>query len=389
LGRPVYIVAGKRTPIGAFNGKLSKIPACELGALAIKSVLESIKLPGSEVDECLLGSAMQAGLGPGPARIAALHGGIAPTTACTAVNKLCSSSLKATNIGATNIAYNHCDVVVSGGFESMSLIPYTIPAMRRGAGYGHTTAIDLLPNDLTDPHVGKLMGGVAEKTGRDFKITREMCDKWAVLSYERATKANKEGLLKNSIVPVKISEKETMTEDEEYKNFRREKVSTLKPAFEPNGVLTAVSSSKINDAGIALVLMSEEAMKRYNVKPMARILGIADGAMAPIDFTIAISEAIKPLLRDANLKATDVDYYELNEAFAITALSNAMILGIDHDRLNHWGSAISYGHPIGMSGARVILQVLDVLRVKKGKLGIAGICNAGGEGSAILVENLQ
>lgn len=245
------------------------------------------------------------------------------------------------------IAYNHVDVAVAGGFESMSLIPYTIPAMRRGAGYGHTTAIDLLPNDLTDPHVGKLMGGVAEKTGRDFKITREMCDKWAVRSYERATKANKDGVLKNSIVPVKVSEKETVVEDEEYKNFRREKVPVLKPAFEKDGVLTAVSSSKINDAGIALVLMSEEAVKKYNVKPLARVVGVADGALPPIDFTIAVAEAIKPLLRDSGLNVNQVDYYEINEAFAITALSNAQILGIDHEKLNVWGSAIAYGHPIG------------------------------------------
>lgn len=390
LGRPAYIVAGKRTPIGQFGGKLSKIPAVELGAHAIRSVLASINLPGNEVDECLLGHAMQAGCGPGPARIAALKGGIAPTTACTAFNKLCSSSLKATNYGAMSIAYNHSDVIVSGGFESMSLIPYTIPALRKGAGYGHTTAVDLLPNDLTDPHVGKLMGGVAEKTAKDFKITREMCDKWAIQSYERTIKANKEGWLKNSIAPIKINDKETVIDDEEYKNFKREKFPLLKPAFDPKeGVLTAASSSKINDAGIALVLMSEEGLKKYNVKPLARIMGIADGALPPIDFTIAISEAIKPLLRDSGLKADQIDFYELNEAFAVTALSNAMIMGIDHNKLNVWGSAIAYGHPIGMSGARVILQVLDVLRHHKGKYGIAGICNAGGEGSALLVENLQ
>lgn len=366
LGRPVYVVAGKRTPIGSFGGKLSKIPSIELGGHAIKACLSSINLPGTEIDEAILGVAMQAGAGPGPARLAALKGGVAPTTACTAINKLCSSSLKATNLGAAMIAYDHLDVVLSGGFESMSLIPYTIPTLRRGAGYGHTVAIDLLPNDLTDPNVGKLMGAVAEKTAKDFKITREMCDKWAVLSYERTTKANKDGLLKHSIAPIKISEKETVFEDEEYSKFKREKVSTLKAAFEKDGCLTAVSSSKINDAGIALVLMSEAGLKKYNVKPLARIIGIADGALPPIDFTIAISEAIKPLLRDSGLKANQVDYYELNEAFAVTALSNAIILGIDpHEKLNIWGSAIAYGHPIGMSGARVILQVIDVLRDRK------------------------
>lgn len=388
--KPVYVVAGKRTPIGANFGGLSKFSAKELGVFAIKGALESIKLSGAEVDEVVFGHVYQSGQGQNTARQVSLAAGVNLGAHCTTVCKLCSSAIKSVAYTSMSIARGNAGVVIAGGYESMSNVPFLIPNLRRGAQYGNAQVIDGIVRDgLEDFVVNKAMGFLAEKTAVDFKITREQADNYAYRSYERSIEATTKGWLKNQIVPVKVSDKITISEDEEQKRYNKAKIPTLRAAFKKDGILTAANSSKANDAGIALVLMSEEKMKQHNLQPLARVIHFADAAVDPVDFTIAPAYSIKRLLEFAGLKTNDIDFWEINEAFAVTALANAKMLDVDIEKVNIHGGAIAQGHPVGFSGSKIILGLIDVLKQKKGKYGIASVCNAGGGGTSILIENMQ
>lgn len=388
--KPVYVVAGKRTPIGANFGGLSKFSAKELGVFAIKGALESIKLSGAEVDEVVFGHVYQSGQGQNTARQVSLAAGVNLGAHCTTVCKLCSSAIKSVAYTSMSIARGNAGVVIAGGYESMSNVPFLIPNLRRGAQYGNAQIIDGIVRDgLEDFVVNKAMGFLAEKTAVDFKITREQADNYAYRSYERSIEATTKGWLKNQIVPVKVSDKITISEDEEQKRYNKAKIPTLRAAFKKDGILTAANSSKANDAGIALVLMSEEKMKQHNLQPLARVIHFADAAVDPVDFTIAPAYSIKRLLEFAGLKTNDIDFWEINEAFAVTALANAKMLDVDIEKVNIHGGAIAQGHPVGFSGSKIILGLIDVLKQKKGKYGIASVCNAGGGGTSILIENMQ
>lgn len=387
---PVYIVAAKRTPIGGNFGGLSSLPSKQLGVLAIQAALSSIKLAGSAVDEVVFGHVYQSGQGQNTARQVSLSAGVNLGAQCTTVSKLCSSGIKAVGYTSMSIAKGDSKICLAGGYESMSNVPYLIPNLRRGAGFGNTQVLDGLVRDgFEDFVVNKAMGFLAEKTAVDFKITRTEADEYAYRSYERTIEANDKGWLTNQIVPVKVNEKITISQDEEHKKYNKAKVSSLKPAFKKDGILTAANSSKANDAGIALVLMGEEKIKELGVKPLARVISFADAAVDPVDFTIAPAYSIKKLLEFAGLKINDIDFWEINEAFAVTVLSNVRMLGIDMEKVNIHGGAIAQGHPVGFSGGKIILGLMEILKQKQGKYGVASVCNAGGGGTSILIENLQ
>jgi acetyl-CoA C-acetyltransferase len=388
--KPIYLVAGKRTPIGTAQGGLSKLSAKDLGVLAIRAALSSINLAGTEVDEVVLGHVYQSGQGQNTARQVSLAAGVHLGAHCTTVSKLCSSGVKSVGYTSMSIARGNANVAVAGGYECMSNVPYLIPNLRKGAGYGNTPVIDGIVRDgLEDFVVNKAMGLLAEKTAVDFKLTREQVDQYAYRSYERAIEATTKGWFKDQIVPVKINDKITISEDEEQKRYNKAKIPTLKPAFSKTGILTAANSSKINDAGCALVLMNEDKVKQHNLKPLARIISFADAALEPVDFTIAPAHSIRKLLKNTGLTVKDIDYWEINEAFAVTVLSNVQMLDIDLEKVNIHGGAIAQGHPVGFSGAKIILGLSEILKQKKAKFGIASVCNAGGGGSSVLIENLQ
>lgn len=387
---PIYIVAGKRTPIGTNLGPLSALSAKDLGVVAVQGALASINLPGSEIQEACFGHVYVSGQGQNTARQVSMAAGVNLGAHCTTVGKLCSSSLKAIGYTALSLGRGYSKIGLAGGYECMSNVPFLIPNLRRGYNYGNGVVLDGIVRDgLEDFVVNKAMGFLAEKTATDFKITREQADEYAYRSYERTIEANKQGWLKNQIVPVKVNEKVTVSEDEEHKKYNKPKIPSLKPAFKKDGILTAANSSKANDAGCALILMTEEAVKQKNLKPLAKIISFADAAVDPVDFTIAPAYSIKKLLSNAGLKATDIDYWEINEAFAVTVLSNVKMLDVDMERVNIHGGAIAQGHPVGFSGAKITLGLMEILKQKKGKYGIASVCNAGGGGTSILLENLQ
>lgn len=387
---PVYIVAGKRTPIGTNFGNLSKFTAKDLGVFAAQAALASINLPGNQIDEVSLGHVYVSGQGQNTARQVSLGAGVHLGAHCTTVSKLCSSSMKSITYGAMSLARGYSRVALTGGYENMSNVPFLIPNLRKGCNYGNGQVIDGIVRDgLEDFVVNKAMGYLAEKTAVDFKITREMADEYAYRSYELTIEANNKGWLKNQIVPVKVNDKLTLSEDEEHKKYNKPKIPSLKPAFKKDGILTAANSSKANDAGIALILMNEESVKKFNVKPLARVVSFSDGAVDPVDFTIAPAKSIKNLLKISGLSVKDIDFWEINEAFAVTVLSNVQLLGIDMKKVNVHGGAIAQGHPVGFSGAKITLGLMEILRMNKGKYGIASVCNAGGGSCSILIENLQ
>ncbi|OZJ01413.1 Acetyl-CoA acetyltransferase, partial [Bifiguratus adelaidae] len=385
-----YIAAVIRTPIGGFNGSLASLTATHLGSKAIAAALEKANLPADAVEEVYFGCVLAANLGQNPARQAALGAGLKDTTIATTVNKVCASGMKAVSLAAQTILLGNADVVVAGGMESMSNTPYYLPKQRFGSVYGNTEVVDGVVKDgLTDVYNNYLMGVAAEECAKEHNVSRDNQDDFAIQSYKRAQAAHAAGLFKDEIVPISVSggkgkpEKLVETDDECHK-LNEEKLRAVKPAFIPkDGTVTAPNSSPLSDGAAAIVVVSAAAVEKYNLKPIARILGWADAAQVPAKFTTSPSLAIPKALKHAGIDASAVEYYELNEAFSVVGCANTKILGLDPAKVNVNGGAVALGHPLGCSGARIIATLANVLKQKGAKIGCAGICNGGGGASAI------
>jgi acetyl-CoA C-acetyltransferase len=390
--KEVFIISAVRTPIGSFGGMLADTSATRLGAIAIKGALEKAGVAPEEVEEVIMGNVVSANLGQAPARQAAIYAGLPPSVVCTTVNKVCASGMKATAYGAQSIIMGHADIVVTGGMENMSQIPFYIPKARFGYKYGNGELIDGLSKDgLLDVYDQKAMGNFADQTAVKYGFTREEQDAYAIRSYQLAAQNTEGGQIKNEIVPVELQTRKgvvLMSEDEEYKNVFFDKIPTLKPAFSKEGTVTAANASTINDGASALVLASAAAVKRLNLTPIARIVSFADGEQEPQWFTTAPTIAAPKALKYAGLKISDMDYFEVNEAFAVVPMAFAKVMDFDPEKMNIMGGAVSLGHPLGCSGARILTTLNNVLHQKQGKYGMAAICNGGGGASAMILERL-
>ncbi len=389
--RDVVIVSAARTAIGAFQGGLASLQAPKLGAIAIKAALERAGLDAKQVEEVFLGCVLQGGVGQAPARQAALFGGLPDSVPCTTVNKVCGSGLKAVISGAQAIALGDAEVAVVGGMESMSNAPYYDFATRGGARMGNVELVDgMIRDGLWDVYGQVHMGVCAEKCATTMKISRGAQDEYARMSTERAQKAQKEGLFAAEITPVEVPQKKgdplKVTEDEGPKNAKLDKIPQLKAAFQKDGTVTAGNSSSINDGAAALVLMSAERAQKERRTVLGTIRGYASAARKPEEFTLAPADAIQKLFTRTGLKASDIDLFEINEAFAVVSLANNQLLGLDAAKVNIWGGAVALGHPIGASGARVLVTLLHQLKALGKKRGVASLCIGGGEGIALLVE---
>jgi len=390
--KEVVIVSVARTPIGSFLGSLSSIPATKLGAIAIKGALNKINLSPNMVQEVFMGNVVSAGLGQAPARQAAIHAGIPDSVPCTTVNKVCASGMKSVILAAQTIALGDADIIIAGGMENMSYIPHYHYA-RKGSKFGPITLEDGMQKDgLVDAYDKVAMGVCADDCAAEYKFSREDQDNFAIESYNRAATAWSEGKFADEIVPVEIPQRRgepiLFSEDEEYKNVKIEKIPALRPAFTKDGTVTAANASTINDGGAALVLMSAEKAKELNLTPLAKIKSYADAAHEPKWFTTAPAKALPKALSKANITIDDVDYFELNEAFSVVGLANMKILDISSKKTNVNGGAVSLGHPLGVSGARIIIALISVLKQNNGKIGAAAICNGGGGASAMVIEKL-
>ncbi len=390
--KEVVIVSVARTPIGSFMGSLSSIPAPKLGAIAIKGALEKINLDPNLVEEVYMGNVVSAGLGQAPARQAAIFAGIPNTVPCTTVNKVCSSGMKSIMLAAQTIALGDADIVVAGGMENMSSIPHYQHA-RKGSKFGPITMEDGMQKDgLVDAYEKVAMGVCADDCATEYEFSREDQDAFAIESYTRSANAWKEGKYADEIVPVEIPQRRgepvIFSEDEEYKNVKMEKIPALRAAFTKEGTVTAANASTINDGGAALVLMSAERATKLNLTPIAKIKGYADAAHEPKWFTTAPAKALPKALAKANISIDDVDYFELNEAFAVVGLANTKILGINASHVNVNGGAVSLGHPLGVSGARIVIALTSILKQNNAKIGAAAICNGGGGASAMVIERI-
>ncbi len=390
--KEVVIVSVARTPIGSFMGSLSSIPAPKLGAVAIKGALEKINLQPEMVEEVYMGNVVSAGLGQAPARQAAIFAGIPNTVPCTTVNKVCSSGMKSIMLAAQTIALGDAEIVVAGGMENMSMIPHYQHA-RNGSKFGPITMEDGMQKDgLVDAYEKVAMGVCADDCATEYEFSREDQDAFAIESYTRSANAWKEGKYADEIVPVEIPQRRgepvIFSEDEEYKNVKMEKIPALRAAFSKGGTVTAANASTINDGGAALVLMSAEKAAELNLTPLAKIKGYADAAHEPKWFTTAPAKALPKALAKANISINDVDYFELNEAFAVVGLANMKILDLNPDTVNVNGGAVSLGHPLGVSGARIIIALTSILKQNNAKIGAAGICNGGGGASAMVIERV-
>ncbi len=389
----VYIVSSVRTPIGSFGGSLSGFTAIQLGSFAIKGALERAGVAADQVDEVIYGNVVSAYLGQAPARQAAIAAGIGQNVPCTTVNKVCSSGMKTVMMGAQSIMLGHADVVVTGGMESMSNIPYYIPKARYGYKYGNGEIVDGLMHDgLWEVYNGFPMGNCADNTAREMNISREQQDEYAIQSYQRAAESTASGFFKDEIIPVSIPQRKSdpiiMSEDEEFKNVKFEKIPALRPAFSKEGTVTAANASTINDGAASLILVSEKKMKELGLKPIAKIRGFADAAQDPIWFTTSPALAIPKAMKLAGVDKSDVDFYEINEAFSAVALANNQILELGQDKVNVHGGAVALGHPLGASGARILCTLNGVLQHKDATIGVAGICNGGGGASALVLERV-
>jgi acetyl-CoA C-acetyltransferase len=390
----VYIVAAKRTPLGSFGGLLSSVSATQLGSAVIKNILNTTNISPSLIDEVIMGHVLSANVGQAPARQAALYAGLPNGVITSSVNKVCASGMKATMNAAQAIALGQQQAMISGGMESMSQTPYYVPNARFGYKYGNGAFIDGLAKDgLTDVYNGGAMGCFGDATAQKFNITREQQDEYAMQSYRRSAAAWAAGRFDNEVVGVEITgkkgDKTIVADDEEYKNINFDKVPTLKPAFTKDGTVTAANASTLNDGAAALMLVSEQFLKTHNLSPLARIVGYADGAQAPEWFTTAPIIATDRLLKHTGLQINDIDYFEVNEAFSVVPLAFQQHFALDNNRLNVNGGAVSLGHPLGCSGARILVTLLHILQQNKAKLGLAAICNGGGEASAMIIENLE
>ncbi|MBN9295159.1 MAG: acetyl-CoA C-acyltransferase [Flavobacteriia bacterium] len=391
MNKEVYIVAAVRTPMGAFMGGLSTVPAPQLGAAAIKGALERSGLSADKVNEVFMGNVLQAGVGQAPAKQAALGAGIPNTVPCTTVNKVCASGMKAITFGVQSIIAGDNEVVVAGGMENMSLTPHYING-RTGTKFGNITMLDGITKDgLLDVYSQVPMGSCAEKCAEKYEITREDQDNFAVTSYKRAAAAWEAGKFNEEIVPVTVSTRKgdvVISEDEEYKNVFLDKIPGLKPAFDKNGTITAANASTLNDGASAVILASKEAVEKYGLKAIAKIISYADASQEPEWFTTAPSLAVPKALKKANLKIEDVEYWEFNQAFSVVGIANAKILGLNPEKVDVNGGAVALGHPLGNSGSRIIVTLINVLKQNNAKIGGAAICNGGGGASAMIIEKI-
>ena len=393
MSNTVYIVSAVRTPIGSFGGVLKDVPATKLGAAAIKAAIERAGVKPDQVDEVLMGCVIQANLGQAPARQAAKYAGLPDKVICTTVNKVCASGMKAIAQGAQSIMLGDSDIVVAGGMENMSSVPFYVDNLRWGNKYGNTAMIDGLAKDgLTDCYHGYAMGCAADITAVEHKISREEQDAFAIESYKRSQSAWEKGNFKNEVVPVEIPSKKgdavKIEKDEEPWNVKFDKIPGLKPAFSKEGTVTAANASTMNDGAAALVLMSESKAKELGIKPIAIIRSYADAEQEPEKFTTTPSLAVPKAVKKAGLNMSDIAYFELNEAFSVVGIANIKLMKLDPAKVNAHGGAVSIGHPLGASGARIIVTLLNVLDQQHAKYGAAGICNGGGGASAMVIEKV-
>jgi acetyl-CoA C-acetyltransferase len=391
--KEVYIVAAVRTPIGSFGGSLSSFTATQLGGFAIKAALEKAGLNPNQVEEVLMGNVLSAGLGQAPATQAAKFAGL-PDVPTTTVNKVCASGMKTIMIAAQSIAAGDKDIIVAGGMESMSNVPYYLDKARNGYKLGHGQITDgLIKDGLWDVYNDYHMGSAAELCATDCNISREDQDAYAVMSYERSQKAIADGKFRNEIAAVEIKDRKgnvtLFDTDEEPANVKFDKIPGLRPVFKKDGTVTAANASSLNDGAAAVVLMCKEKADELGIKPLAKILAFADAQQAPEWFTTAPSKAIPLALLKANKQINDIDVFEINEAFSVVSLANNQALALNSDKVNINGGAVSLGHPLGASGARIIVTLINALQQNNGKLGVAGICNGGGGASAMVIENMR
>lgn len=391
--KEVYIVSAVRTPMGSFGGSLSPISATQLGAIAIKGALSRISLDPKEVTEVYMGNVLQANVGQAPARQAAKFAGLPDSVHCTTINKVCASGMKSVMLAAQSIILGDNDVVVAGGMESMSNVPFYAPNMRWGNKYGDVKMVDGLAKDgLVDVYHNYAMGNAAELCAKECGFSREDQDGYAIQSYKRSADAWAKGKFKDEIVPVEIPQRKgdplVFAEDEEYKNVKFDKIAGLKPAFVKDGTVTAANASTMNDGAAALVLMSKEKADALGLKPLAKIRSYADAEQAPEWFTTTPAKALPRAVEKAGLKMSDLEYVELNEAFSVVALANVKEMGLDVSKVNVNGGAVSLGHPLGCSGARILVTLIHVLKQKNARIGGAAICNGGGGASAMVIENM-
>ena len=390
MNKDVVIVSAVRTPIGSFLGSLSSVPAPKLGAAAIKGALEKINLKPEMVDEVLMGNVVQAGTGQAPARQAAIYAGIPNSVPCTTINKVCSSGMKAVMQAAQAIQLGDADIMVAGGMENMSLIPHYYHA-RSATKFGPATLVDGMQKDgLVDAYDNNAMGVCADACAVEYDFSREDQDAFAVQSYKRSEAAWDAGKFNNEVIPVEVPQRRgdavVVSKDEEYTNVKMEKIPALRPAFTKEGTVTAANASTINDGAAALVLMSKEKAEELGLTPLATIKSYADAAQEPEWFTTAPAKALPKALAKANVELSDIDYFEFNEAFSVVGLANMKILGLSDDKVNVNGGAVSLGHPLGCSGARILVTLINVLHQNNAKIGAAAICNGGGGASAMVIE---
>lgn len=391
--KEVYLVSGARTPVGSFSGMLSSFTAPQLGSIAIKEAIKRANIKPESIDEVIMGCILQGGQGQAPARQASLGAGIPPSVSCMTINKVCGSGLKSAMIGANEIMLGESEIVVAGGMESMTNAPYFLDNARSGYRMGNNKIIDLMVHDgLWDPYSNMHMGNIGEICAKELNITREMQDEFARHSYEKALDAIKNSYLKDQIVPVELKDKKgnvtLINEDEEPKKVNFDKAGTLRPAFAKDGTITAFNASKINDGAGAAVLMSDEKAKELGVKPMVKIIAQATHSQDPNWFTTAPAYAIEKVCKKAGIKKEDIDLFEVNEAFAVVALAVNQVAGLDNSKVNVTGGAIAFGHPIGMSGSRLLITLAYNLKRLNKRYGIASLCIGGGEAVAVIIENI-
>ncbi|MFN6074735.1 MAG: acetyl-CoA C-acyltransferase [Fluviicola sp.] len=392
MSKEVYIISAARTPMGAFMGAFASIPATQLGATAIKGALEKGNVDAKIIDEVFMGNVLQAGVGQAPARQAALGAGLGQNVPCTTVNKVCASGMKAIMFGAQSIIAGDNNVVVVGGMENMSMVPHYLDG-RNGVKFGNIAMLDGITKDgLLDVYNKVPMGNCAELCAKEHNISREDQDNFAITSYQRAAAAWQNGKFNDEIVGVSVPQRKgdpiMVTEDEEYKNVFLDKIPSLRPAFDKDGTITAANASTLNDGASALILASKEAVEKYGLKPIAKIVSYADAAQAPEWFTTAPSLAIPKALEKVGMTKDQVDFWELNQAFSVVGIANTKILGLNPEKVDVNGGAVALGHPLGNSGSRVIVTLINVLKQNGGKIGGAGICKGGGGASAMIIENI-
>ena len=392
MNKRVVIVSAVRTPIGSFMGGLSSITAPKLGAAAIKGALEKIQLDPNLVNEVYMGNVVQAGVGQAPARQAAIFAGLSNEVACTTINKVCASGMKAVMLASQAIQCGDADIVIAGGMENMSLIPHYMN-LRSGTKFGPNTMVDGMQKDgLTDAYDNNAMGVSADLCANEYNISREEQDAFAIQSYKKSSEAWNSGKFNNEVIPVSVPQRKgdpiIISKDEEFSNVNLDKIPSLNPAFTKEGTVTAANASTINDGAAALILMSEEKALSLNLKPLAYVRSYADAAQEPKWFTTSPAKALPIALKKAGLTTSDVDFFEFNEAFSVVGLANSKILGLNNDKVNVNGGAVSLGHPLGCSGARIIVTLINVLEQNNAKIGAAAICNGGGGASAIVIEKI-